>query len=419
MNAHIPRYISLLATSAIAAASLVACGGGGDDSSAAAPTTLGTIGVAVMTDAPSCAYDAINVSVSKIRFHKDFSAAADASGWSEVAFSPAKKINLLNLSTVLSGATTDLGDVSLPTGIYTQMSLVLDGNTSGTANTYKVTGGTAELPLETAASLTTGFKMPVDLTVADGKKTSLVFDFDACNSVQTRGATIVLKPRARALQAVNGAIGGFIDKTILTSKVVVTAQQNGMIFATTTPNSSTGEFVLPRLAVGNYDLVITGNGRIATVVGAVPVTSAATTAVSTATSTITMATSGVATINGRVVYTAPAAAPSDGTWILAQQNITASTTVGNAATTVAYRFQPADLGTGQFSLTNMPVASVTIAPYKATLPLVFGAGATAGNGRFVVNAVATGYTNKVSAPNPVITTSGGTVALADIAITAP
>ncbi|MEO7495940.1 MAG: DUF4382 domain-containing protein [Massilia sp.] len=426
MNAHIPRYISLLATSAIAAASLVACGGGGDDSSTATPTTLGTVGVAVMTDAPSCAYDAINVTVSKVRFHKDFSAAADASGWAEVTFSPAKKINLLNLASVLSGATTDLGDVSLPVGIYTQMRLVLDGNTSGTANTYKVTGGTTELPLETAVSLTNGFKMPVDLKIEDGKKASLVFDFDACNSIQNRGTVRVLKPRARALAATTGNIGGFIDKAILTSKVVVTAQQNGAIFATTIPNPTTGEFVLPRLPVGNFDVVATGNGRVAAVVGTVPVAAAATTAVSTATSTITMATSNAGVLSGRVIYTAPAVAPDDGTWIMAQQTVTAntSTTPGNPAVIVTYRFQPVDLATGAYTTDQLPVGALSFAPYKATLPLVFTAAAsTPGTGKFLVNAVATGFSNKLTTTTPVTVTGNatgtGANAIADIALANP
>ena len=394
MNAHIARYFSFIGSSAIAAASLVACGGGNVDTTP--PTVLlGTIAVSAMTNAPACGFDAVNVTISKVRFHTNFNAAPDASGWVELAF--AKKINLLNLATVLGGATTDLGAVSLPVGNYTQMRLVLDANTSGTANTVKLAGASAELALETGTALTAGYKMPIDLTVASGGTASAVLDFDACGSIQTRGTTYVLKPRARIIPAALNGISGFISTAMLSSKVVITAQQNGGIVTTTSPNSTTGEFLLPRLPAGNYDVVINADAKASAVIGAVPVAATGATAVSTAAAPITLATSAVSAITGKIIYTLPAVAPDDGTWASASQIIAANTTVGNVATTITYRFQPADVSSGAYAFNNLPRASVQFALYKSTLPLTLAAATTSlTTGHYLVQAIASGFSNKVT-----------------------
>jgi hypothetical protein len=391
------RYLRLISTAT--ALALSACGGGGDDNSSGTPAvTQGTIAVSLQNDAPSCGFSEVNVTVTKLRFHENYNASADASGWAELNFSPAKKINLLTLSSVLGGATTALGDVTLPVGIYTQMVVVFDANTSGSAHTVKLGGASTEVPLETATTLANGVRVPIDLKVVAGQNPNLMLDFDACASIQRRGTAYVLKPRPRNIpEALNG-IQGFVDKSALTSNVVLTAQQNGGIYATTVPNPNTGEFVLPRLPAGNYDLVVQGNGRATDVIGAVPVAPSGFTSVATAAAPIPLATSAVSSISGKVTYTAPATAPADGTWIMASQSITANTTIGNAATTITYRLQPVDLNTGAYTLTNLPRSSVQYALYKPTLPLTLVAAATsAGNGRYRIESAATGYSNKTNA----------------------
>jgi hypothetical protein len=383
----------------ISALALSACGGGGDDNPPDAPTVAkGMIAVSLQTDAPSCGYDAVNVTVTKLRFHQNFNAAADASGWTELSFSPARKVNLLKLSSVLSGATTAFGEVSLPTGIYTQMVVMFDANAGGAANTVKLAGTAAEVPLETAATVAGGIRVPIDLKVEAAQNPDLVLDFDACASIQQRGTAYILRPRPRSVPSALNGIQGFVDKSALSSKVVVTAQQNGGIYATTVPNPDTGEFVLPRLPAGNYDVVVQGNGKATDVFGAVPVASSRLTSVSTAAAPIPLATSAVSSIAGKVTYAAPAVAPNDGTWIMASQAISANTTVGNAATTVTYRLQPVDQDTGAYILANLPRASVQYALYKPTLPLTLAAAATsAGNGRYRIESAATGYSNKTGA----------------------
>ena len=94
------------ATAMVTAATLLtACGGGGSSGSTA--TGQGTLRVA-LTDAPSCGYDEVNVTVEKVRVHRSSSAADTDPGWSEVVLSPAKRVNLLDLT---NGVLAELGHI--------------------------------------------------------------------------------------------------------------------------------------------------------------------------------------------------------------------------------------------------------------------------------------------------------------------
>ena len=95
---------------ATALAALVACGGGGGDGGDGSGT--GTLKLA-LTDAPSCGYDAVNVTVQKIRVHQSATAADDASGWHELTLNPARRVDLLSLT---NGVLEELGELPLPTG---------------------------------------------------------------------------------------------------------------------------------------------------------------------------------------------------------------------------------------------------------------------------------------------------------------
>lgn len=398
MKAQFLTYSRSIASAAVAAAALAACGGGGDDAPAPAQTQTaakGTVAIAAMTDAPSCSFDQVNVSVARIRFHQDATAAASASGWVDLAFSPAKTINLLNLASVLSGSTTDFGELALPVGTYTQMRVEIVTPTAAnlSPNTVRLAGAASTVTLETPTSLATdGVRMPIDLRIEDGKKVSVVFDFDACNAIQPRAAAYVLKPQARVVPAALNGIGGFIDKAALASGVVITAQQGGAIAATTVPNPATGEFMLPRLAAGPYDVVILGKGRATTVIGQVPVDAASTVPVSTVAAPIVLATSATSKISGQIGYAAANVAPFSGTWVAASQSINASASVGNPATTVTYRFQPVDQASGNYTLTDLPRASIRYALYKPALPLTLANAATTPvAGHYRIEGVATGY----------------------------
>ena len=124
---------------------LKACGGGGDGGASPGVATSGTLRLA-LTDAPACGFDAVNVTVQKVRVHQSNTASDGDAGWSEVVLNPTRKIKLLNLR---NGVLDELGQTPLPTGRYTQMRMVLAENTGNTlANSVVPTGGT-EVALKT------------------------------------------------------------------------------------------------------------------------------------------------------------------------------------------------------------------------------------------------------------------------------
>lgn len=380
----------------LAAATLAACGGGGgDDAPPTVTATTGTVAIAAQLGAPACAYEEVNVSIARIRFHTDAQAAAGAAGWSEVTFSPSRKVNLQSAATVLGGATMSFGDLTLPTGLYTQMRLVIETPVTANLapNTIKLKGATTTVTLETPASLATdGVRMPIDLKIEDGKKVDVVFDFDACNAIQPRSANYLLRPISRVVPAALNGITGFIDKTALASDVVITAQQGGINATATAPNPATGEFMLPRLPAGSYDVVVTAKGRATSVIGQVPVTAGTTVAVSTVAAPIALATSTTSKIAGQIGYVAGKVAPDSGTWVAASQSIAANAAAGAPASTFGVRFQPVDQATGNYTLLDLPRASLRYALYKPALPLVLANVTTVPvAGHYKVEAVATGY----------------------------
>jgi hypothetical protein len=400
----------------LVAATLAACGGGGGDGlpTVTATATNGTVAIAAQTDAPACAYEEVNVSIARIRFHTDAKATAASTGWSEVTFSPARKVNMLTAASVLGGATMSFGDLTLPTGIYTQMRVVIETpvSTNVAPNTIKLKGATATVTLETPAYLSSeGVKMPIDLRIEDGKKANVVFDFDACNAIQPRSTAYLLRPISRVVPTALNGITGFIDKTALTSNVVITAQQGGINATTTAPNPTTGEFMLPRLPSGSYDVVVTATGRATSVIGQVPVTDGTTVAVSTTAAPIALATSTSSRITGQVGYTAGKVAPDSGTFVAASQSIAANATTGIPASTFGVRFQPVDQATGNYTMTDLPRASLRYALYKPALPLVLANIVTIPvAGHYKVEAVANGYsrvstfgTNSTGVPNATAT----------------
>jgi hypothetical protein len=383
MNAQLTRF-SLFATTAIAAATLVACGGGGGGSATTPTATMGTLGVS-MTDAPACGFDAVNVTVNKVRVNQSATASDTDSGWTDITLSPSKKINLLNLT---NGVLESLGQATLAPGHYSQLRLVLDANTgTGLANSVIATGSTTETTLVTPSATQSGIKLANEFDVAAGQKVDLVLDFNACKSVVTTGnGKYMLKPVIKVVPTAVNGISGFVNPALLASHVMVSAQQNGAIVSATVP-TATGEFSLSRLAPGNYDVVITADGNAASVVGTVPVaTTTSITAISTAAAPINLVAGANGSISGTATTT-PASA-TEPVYVAAKQTFA-------AGPTVTIKYQGADLATGAYTIANLPVTAPQYAAYSATLPLVFSPNLTTpGAGKYKLDASATGYTTQ-------------------------
>lgn len=329
---------------------LVGCGSDSSNSSG-----YGTFS-ASLTDAPACGFDAVNVTVEKVRVHQSVSASENDAGWSDITLSPARKINLLSLN---NGLLDHLGEIPLAAGHYTQLRLVLDANTgSSLANSVVPTGG-VETTLGTPSAAHSGIKLINEFDVVSGQRVDLVLDFNACKSVVTSGSgTYKLKPVIKVIPFVLNGIYGFVDPLLLGSNVLVTAQQNGVI--------------------------ITANGHATAIIASVPVASiASTVVVSTSSVPITLPNSASHSISGTETLN-----PSSSTVVA---YAAAHQAVGTLPV-VTVQSQAADLLSGAYMLT-LPIGPPQLGQYSATLPIVFVDGAFV-VGQYTDVAYATGYTTQ-------------------------
>ena len=354
---------------------LAGCGGGGGDSAA---TGSGTLGVS-LTDAPACGFDAVNVTVTKVRVHQSSSASDTDAGWTDITLNPARKIDLLSLN---NGVLFNLGETTLAAGHYTQLRLVLDPNAgAGLVNSVVPTGG-FETALVTPSAVQSGIKLVNEFDVATGQRVDLLLDFDACKSIVQRGnGTYALKPVIKVIPFEPNGIKGFVDLALISGTVTVTAQQNGVIVQSTAPIAQTGEFFLARLAPGNYDVVFTANGRATAVIATVPVSS--TTSIVNLSNNVTPITLPVSA--SRIVSGTATLNPASSTEVA---YVAAKQTFGTAPV-VTVKFVAADDLTGAYTLT-LPTGEPQRGLYSTTLPitLVTQVGMA---GKYAVEASATGY----------------------------
>lgn len=326
---------------ALTAATLGACGGGGSSDAGAPVQGNGTLRAAI-TDAPSCGYDNVHVTVQKLRVHASATAGDGDGGWSELVLSPARRIDLLTLS---NGVLEELGQLPLPAGHYSQLRLVLAPNEGAMppANAVTPSGGGA-IALETPSALQSGIKLNLDLEVQTGKVADVVLDFDACKSVVRRGSSgrYNLQPVVSVLPRLSDAgarVVGYVDSSLANSATRVSVQQAGIPIKSTAPDAN-GRFVLYPLPAGNYELVLGASGRVNAVMTGVPVVVATPTEVNSAALPIRLPSSAERELGGTLT-------PSGATLRVLQ-------TLGT--TTVEMAWVPVLADTGAFAL-HLPMAS--------------------------------------------------------------
>lgn len=419
-TALLRRPLGLLTIPAMAIA-LVACGGGGGGGGGGGSTTpvpapvpvpvpgpvpvpvpdpvpapvpgvsIGFMSVSMAAE-PACGFDAVNVTVTKLRVHASANAAAGDAGWTEIPLTPARRINISQLR---NGAVQDLATVPLPPGTYGQVRLVLDPNNNhDLTNSVIVAGTTTEVPLLTQTVATDGIAIGgATVDVADAKTVNLVAAFDGCHSVVPfNKTTYLLRPVIAASPTEKNGIDGFVATSLLGSNVRVTAQQDGVIRRAVLPDPATGEFMLARLVPGNYDIVVTANGRAASIISGVPVaTASSVTALNNAASPIAMQPSATGHIYTNLILT-PASTTQPG-FGYASQNI--------AAQTMTISYNVGDLADGAARFLNLPLSAPQLAPYTAGGPLVFTAqpAVQPSTNVYNVGATAPGY-QTISLPLP-------------------
>ncbi|MBO9651509.1 MAG: DUF4382 domain-containing protein [Variovorax sp.] len=350
----------LLAAAATCAVFLAACGGGGGGGSglvggggiggSGVTNDKGTIRVS-MTDAPACGYDAVNVTIDKVRVNQNGDAPDTASGWVDIPLAGPQRVDLLTLT---NGVLFPLGEAPLPAGKYQQMRLILAGNTQANplANSVKPTGS-SETPLDTPSAQQSGLKLNMNVDVPASQVVDVVLDFDACKSVVKRGNSghYNLKPVITVVPFVNSGgqrIEGWVDTSLAGSTTLVSLQSQGIPVKSSLPDSL-GRFVLFPVPTGNYDLVVTSVDRATAVLTGVPVGATTVTTVGSSSVRINPPITSVRPVSGTV---SPASAT-----VRALQNLTGGPVIEVASL-------PVDATSGEFSM-SLPVGAPIRAPFAA------------------------------------------------------
>ena len=365
-----------LVLSSLAVASLAACGGGGGSTSVAESGTLRL----ALTDAPTCGYDAVNVTIQKVRVHQSSSASESDGGWSEIVLNPARRVNLLDLQ---NGLLEELGEMPLPTGKYTQLRMVLADNTGSgqPANSVVLTSDKTVVALKTPSGQQSGVKTNINIDIGANQMADIVLDFDACKSVVAAGNSgqYLLKPVVTVIPNYVSGVAGFVDAGIVASGYTnVSLQQGGVVVKATTPANITGQFLLRPVAPGSYTLVMTAPGRTTSVVTGVTVAAETVTSVNASGTPLNPPVSATGTLTGT--------APLD-TLVRALQPLTPALTGGTATTVeVASGFVvPTTVTTGNYSYA-LPVNAPLIAPYVVMPNALNFAPDTAAAGKYTLSA---------------------------------
>jgi hypothetical protein len=350
---------------------LAACGSG--------ETTPGTVRFA-LTDSPACGFDQVNISIERIRVHRSAEAGENATGWTEMRLSPARRIDLLKLS---NGVLEELGELKLPAGRYAQLRLVLAANGSGTPANSVVPSGGDETVLDLPSSVQGGISVVYSFSVTESKVTDVLFDFDACRSVAGSGSdSYELRPSVKAVPRNGATVTGYLDAQL--AGVTISAQKSGVESRATVADAN-GRFVLAFLdpAQSPFDVVFSAAGRVTAVVSAVPVSSSAGAELSRIDAPITLPVATDRTASGTVGPTA-----ARGTAVVRARQL-----VGAAGQVELARVN-ANSGTGRYSL-SLPSEQPRLAAYSTKLPLSFSAAGEAG--RYTLEATADGYAEQLQA----------------------
>ncbi len=352
---HLKFNYALLGMAVAAPILLSACGGGGGGGdSSTSSVTNGTVNVS-MTDAPSCGYDHVYVTVDRVRVNASANAGQNDAGWTDIALSKPTKIDLLSLT---NGLLYNIGQASLPAGHYEQVRLLLTANQGNTLNNSIVPTGGIEQPLATPSATQSGYKVTGSFDVIPGTRVDLIVDFDACHSIAQQGnGSYSLKPTVTATpEIVSGSIEGYVDPSTEAGATVY-AEQNGSIVKGTIADSS-GHFVLTpivqTLTNGRYDVVIVQPNHATGIIRSIPVLASNTTTISTSGTPFLL---GNASMNFATGVVTPASAQAT---LNAQQSTNGGTYTVSSTN--------ANLDTGTYSM-SLSAGAPLVGSYSPSLPI--------------------------------------------------
>ena len=136
-----------------------------------------------LTDKPTGDYLAVNVTVVAVRVHQSGSAGEMDGGWVELPVTAAMPVDMLTLQ---GGVLYALCQAQLPAGHYQQIRMELAPNT-GSAPPFAQSVLTADTAVHALDVPSGTLKIAGEFTVDAAAPTELTLDFDASQSVKSRG----------------------------------------------------------------------------------------------------------------------------------------------------------------------------------------------------------------------------------------
>lgn len=194
-----------------------------------------------MTDAPA-SFQAVTVNITEIDIHKN--GADSSSGWQTISTQPTT-VNLLDLA---NGKTKLLGSNTIDAGDYSQIRLILGGNSTVTT----MDGTTHALTVPSGSQ--TGIKVNANISVSAGETFNLLLDFNAASSVhQTGNGRFMLKPVIHSVTTqIEGSVSG--DAHPPEARPAIFALSGSDTVSSTFADTTTGAFKIVGLTAGTYSL---------------------------------------------------------------------------------------------------------------------------------------------------------------------
>jgi hypothetical protein len=197
-----------------------------------------------LIDAPA-SFDQEVIVIHRVELHRT-GASADL-GWRIVN----GNLGTYDLLTFRNGVSQVVTSAVVPAGSYDAIRLILDGS-------YVRIGNLTTL-LDQAPNVVGGYVIQYPLTIAEGNYYELILDFDAYHSVhQTGPGAYQLTPAVRVQDAtlagsISGAVVSADSSKPLNSLISSTV---GSDQVGTSPDMTTGSFLLGALPEGSYSLTI-------------------------------------------------------------------------------------------------------------------------------------------------------------------
>ncbi len=214
----------------------------------------------LLSDSPIADVQAATVWISRVYLI----GGSDSTGTQFTITSTPASYDLLSLQ---GGVTAELGNITIPTGSYEQLRLVVDSARITLAGGLTVPGGSASATLTVPSGMQTGIKVvfqnPVQITPG---QTILVADFDVSQSFVLTGPPTaptgaIFKPVIHAtVQNTAASIAGTVTPPSSHAKLYAIFTSNGDTLATALADTTSGAYKLWFLPPGAYTVTAVGNG---------------------------------------------------------------------------------------------------------------------------------------------------------------